>query len=67
MLFGHEALRDRERELRRSAEDRRRLESRHERSRPDEIDAEIRNLIRREEAHTACENCPDEELVREAG
>jgi hypothetical protein len=65
MLFGHEAMRDRERELRRSAEDRRRLESRHER--PGDVDAEIRDLILREEAHTSCANCPDEELVREAG
>jgi hypothetical protein len=65
MLFGHEAMRDRERELRRSAEDRRRLQSRHERA--DDVDAEIRDLIRREEAHAGCVNCPDEELVREAG
>jgi hypothetical protein len=65
MLFGHETLRDRERELRRSAEDRRRLESRH--AHPDDVDAEIRDLIRREETHAACVNCPDEDLVREAG
>jgi hypothetical protein len=65
MLFGHEALMDRERELRRSAEERRRLESRRERVA--DVDAEIRDLILREEAHTACANCPDEELVREAG
>ena len=65
MLFGHEALRDRERELRRSAEDRRRMESRHER--PGDVEAEISHLIQREEAHTACAHCPDEELVREAG
>ena len=65
MLFGHESLRDRERELRRGTEDRRRLEARRER--PDDVDAEIRDLIRREEAHAGCANCPDEELVREAG
>ena len=65
MLFGQEALRDRERELRRNAEDHRRLESRRER--PDDVDAEIRDLIRREEAHPGCANCPEEELVREAG
>ncbi len=65
MLFGHEALRDRERELRRNAEDRRRLESRH--GSPGDLDAEIRELILREEAHTACAHCSDEGLVREAG
>jgi hypothetical protein len=65
MLFGHEALRDRERELRRGAEDRRRLVSRYERS--DDDDAEIRDLIRREAAHTVCADCPEQELVREVG
>ena len=43
MLFGHEALKDRERELQRSAEERRRLESRHERSDVDGVDAESGN------------------------
>ncbi|HJU57218.1 MAG TPA: hypothetical protein VJ774_00565 [Actinomycetota bacterium] len=43
MLFGHEALKDRERELQRSAEERRRLESRYERSDVDGVDAESGN------------------------
>lgn len=66
MLFGVETLRDREREIRRSAEDRRRVADAHERVRPVDIDVEIRELIRQEEAHIACSTCSDE-LARDAG
>lgn len=66
MLFGVETLRDREREIRRSAEDRRRVAAAHERVRPVDIDAEIRGLIRREEARVARSTCSDE-LARDAG
>ena len=64
MLFGHEALRDREREIRRTAEDHRRVAAAHDRARPVDVDAEIRALIRREEGRAAY--CSDE-LARKAG
>lgn len=63
MLFGVETLRDRELEIRRCAEDRRRVAAARERVRPVDTDAEIRELIRHEEA---CSTCSDE-LARDAG
>ena len=59
-------LRDHEREVRRGAEKRRRLEARRERDRPLDIDAEIRALIERSEPHVECAECT-EELTRRAG
>jgi hypothetical protein len=53
-------LRDREREVRRSAERRRRLEAERERDRPLDLDAEIRALMahsERVEPHHACAEC----------
>ncbi len=64
-LFGQETVRDREREIRRSAENERRVRAERGRGDPD-MDAEIRALIGREEPHAPCSDCP-EELVREAG
>ena len=66
MLFGVETLRDRELEIRRSAEDRRRVAAARERVRPVDTDAEIRELIRQEGAQVACSTCSDE-LARDAG
>lgn len=66
MLFGLEALWDREREIRRDAEDHRRMAAAHERARPVDLDAEIRELIGREEARVRCSACSDE-LARDAG
>ena len=59
-------LRDHEREVRRGAEKRRRLEARRERDRPLDIDAEIRALIERSEPRVECAECT-EELTRRAG
>ena len=60
-------LRDHERELRRAAETRRRHVAERERDRPLDIDAEIRALIDRTQAHAACSECAGEELTRRAG
>lgn len=66
-------LRDREREVRRGAEKRRRLEAERERDRPPDLDAEIRALTahaERAEPHHACAKCAGEasdELGRRAG
>jgi hypothetical protein len=66
-------LRDREREVRRGAEQRRRLEAERERDRPLDLDAEIRALMahaQREEPQHACADCAIEtrdELTRRAG
>jgi hypothetical protein len=66
-------LRDREREVRRGAEERRRLEDRRERDRPLDLDAEIRALMAHTERsgpHHACAECGAEatdELTRRAG
>jgi hypothetical protein len=66
-------LRDREREIRRSAEKRRRVKAERERDRPQDLDAEIRALMahaERTEPDHACAECvadaPDE-LTRRAG
>lgn len=60
MLFGYEALRDRERELRQRADDRRRVVAARERTRPVDLDAEIRTLIEREPLHVTCPDCVNE-------
>ncbi len=67
-------LRDREREVRRGAEKRRRLEDRRERDRPLDLDAEIRALMARAERtgpHVECAECAAaeaaDELARRAG
>lgn len=66
-------LRDREREIRRGAEKRRRLEAERERDRPLDMDAEIRALMaraERTEPHLECAGCTAEatdELTRRAG
>jgi hypothetical protein len=66
-------LRDREREIRRSAEKRRRLKAERERDRRVDLDAEIRALMAhadRTEPHHACAECSAEatdELTRRAG
>jgi hypothetical protein len=66
-------LRDREREIRRSAEKRRRLKAERERDRRVDLDAEIRALMAhadRTEPHHACTECSAEatdELTRRAG
>jgi hypothetical protein len=66
-------LRDREREIRRSAEKRRRLEAERERDRPVDLDAEIRALMahaERTEPHLECFECAAEatdEVTRRAG
>ena len=67
-------LRDHERELRRRAEKRRRLEDRRERERPLDLDAEIRALMahaERTEPHPECAECAAaeaaDELTRRAG
>jgi hypothetical protein len=66
-------LRDHEREVRRGAENRRRLQAERERDRPVDLDAEIRALMahaERTEPHHACAECAAEvtdELTRRAG
>ena len=56
-------LRDHEREVRRGAEKRRRLEAERQRDRPLDLDAEIRALMahaERTEPHRACAECAAE-------
>ncbi|HJS27241.1 MAG TPA: hypothetical protein VJ913_08980 [Actinomycetota bacterium] len=65
-MFGQETVRDREREIRRSAEQERRLRADRHRADPPDLDGEIRALIQREERHPPCSDRTDE-LAREAG
>ncbi len=65
-LHTQQVLRDRERELRRVAENERRWRAERNRDDPFGIDAEIRVLVEREVREEACLECEDE-LTRAAG
>lgn len=59
-LHSQHLLNDREREIRRKAEDERRVRQEHARDDPFGMDAEIRVLVERGLSETPCCDCEDE-------
>jgi hypothetical protein len=65
-LHAQQVLSDLERDVRRRAEDERRLRTERTRDDPFGMDAEIRVLVERERLEAPCRECEDE-LTRAAG